>query len=90
MTQTTITRTDFRQLRTARSLAEFAERIGSAPYQIFRGRYFAPLFLGAAERPCFRVSGSLSDHGQIIGTWPDGTRFWNQGDRDRAMLAAAA
>lgn len=89
MTQTTVTRTDFAALRTADTLAEFALRIGSAPYQIYGGRYFSPVFIGASERPAFRCHLSPEDRGTIFTTWPGGAPFRTQHERDRAMFDLA-
>ena len=89
---TTINRptVDFQAIRTVTTLRQFAEKVGSAPYLWFRGLRYSPLFVGAAERPAFRVSASLEDRGIIVQAWPDGTGFRSQRDSYLAMLAEAA
>ena len=87
---TSVTRTDFRQLRTVRTLADFARRFPAWPYVWFRGLLFSTVYFGPAETPSYRVSESLSDRGLIVCRDAAGALFRTRVDRDLAALAEAA
>ena len=87
---TTKTRVDFRQIRTVATLRQFAEKFPSWPLTWFRDWLFGPMFLGAAERPVFRVSRSLSDRGEIVCRDAAGELFRTCVARDLAALEEAA